>query len=34
MLTLFISVGIVLYFTLWVVQYPGSGYNDMSTFFY
>lgn len=28
MLALFFSVGIILYPTLWVVQYPGSGYND------
>jgi len=33
MLALFFSVGIVLYSALWVVQYPGSGYRDMSTFF-
>lgn len=33
MLALFFSVGIILYLTLWVVQYPGSGYSDMSTFF-
>lgn len=33
MLALFFSVGIILYSTLWVVQYPGSGYSDMSTFF-
>ena len=33
MLSLFFSVGIVLYPAIWVVQYLASGYSNMSTFF-